>query len=802
MQFSENWLRTFVNPPLGSEALGHLMTMAGLEVEEAHPVAPPFSGVVVARIIEAEKHPNADKLKLCKVDVGENEPLQIVCGAPNAAVGMKVPCAKVGAVLPGDFAIKAAKLRGVESFGMLCSGRELGLSEDHGGLLALEEDAPVGMDIREWLALDDTCFVIKLTPNRADCLSLTGVAREVAALTGVPLTPAPLKLVPPANDARRDIVLDAPEKCPRYCGRVISGVNAKAPTPNWMKDRLKRSGLRPIHALVDITNYVMLELGQPLHAFDNARLSGAIHVRLPRPGEELRLLNEQNVKPAPDTLLIADEARALALAGIMGGEETGVTIETTEVFLESAFFTPEAITGRARVLGFTSDASHRYERGVDFQLQRPAIERATQLILDICGGVPGPVEEARSDEHLPRREEVALRPARVCQVLGIHLNTEAMRSLLERVHLTVRDLAVELRVAPPAFRFDIETEEDLIEEIARLYGYDNIPSHAPQGNLGMLASTESARTEWDVRHFLAGRGFQEVVNYAFVDSAWERDFCANAAPIRLANPIASQMDVMRSSLIPGLVSNLTTNRKRQQNRVRVFELGRCFTRQEQGQAADGAGEEVPGFHQPRRLAALAAGFALPEQWGESARAVDFFDLKGDLEALFAPRALTFAPPASAAPALHPGRAASVFLEGRNIGVIGELHPVWVQRFELGVAPVVFEVDLDAALSALCPESGEISRMPTVSRDLALLVPASVPAERVLNALREAAPAVVREIVLFDLYQGKGVESGCKSLAFRVSMQDTQRTLEDAEVDEAISGLLQHVERTVGGRLRV
>jgi len=800
MQFSENWLRTFVNPSLDADALGHLMTMGGLEVEEIHPVAPPFSDVVVARIIEAEKHPNADKLRLCRVDAGTGELLQIVCGAPNAAAGMKVPCAKVGAVLPGDFVIKAAKLRGVDSFGMLCSARELGLSEDHDGLLALEENAPVGMNIREWLALDDACFVIKLTPNRADCLSLSGVAREVAALTGARFTPTPLSLVSPLGETRRDIVLDAPERCPRYCGRVISGVNAKAQTPRWMKDRLKRSGLRPIHALVDITNYVMLELGQPLHAFDHARIEGAIHVRLPRPGETLRLLNEQSVALAPDTLLIADEVRALALAGIMGGEETGVTEETTEVFLESAFFTPDAIAGRARAYGFTSDASHRFERGVDFQLQRPAIERATQLVLEICGGVPGPVFEARSDEHLPRREEVALRPARVRQVLGIDLNTESMRCLLERVHLTVRDLMVELRVTPPAFRFDIEAEEDLIEEIARLHGYDNIPVLAPRGNMGMLASTESARTDWDVRHCLAGRGFQEVVNYAFVDSAWERDFCANHTPIRLANPMASQMDVMRSSLIPSLVSNLVTNRKRQQNRVRVFELGRCFMYPNQSDAADAARDEVSGFHQPRRLAALAAGTVCPEQWGESARTVDFFDLKGDLEALFAPRALTFVP--VSVPALHPGRAASVFLEGRDIGVIGEIHPIWVQRFELGTAPVVFEVDLDAALSTQCPSVCEMSRMPAVLRDLALVVSASVSAEQVLNALREVAPVTVREIALFDVYQGKGIESGCKSLAFRISMQDTQRTLEDLEVDEAISGLLRHVERTVGGRLRV
>ncbi|MDR2259687.1 MAG: phenylalanine--tRNA ligase subunit beta [Azoarcus sp.] len=797
MQFSENWLRTFVNPPLDSAALAHLLTMAGLEVEETRPVAPPFSGVVVARIVEAEKHPDADKLKLCKVDIGAGALLQIVCGAPNAAAGMKVPCAKVGARLPGDFAIEAAKLRGVESFGMLCSARELGLSDEHAGLLALPEDAPIGADLRAYLDLDDTRFEIKLTPNRADCLSLTGIAREVAALAGAPFTPAPLTLISPTTDARRAIVLDAPRACPRYCGRVIGGVNAKAPTPGWMKERLRRSGIRSIHALVDITNYVMLELGQPLHAFDNARLSGAIHVRLPRPGEELLLLNEQTVKPAPDTLLIADEARALALAGIMGGEESGVTLETTEIFLESAFFAPEAVAGRARAHGFSSDASHRYERGVDFQLQRPAIERATQLILDICGGVAGPVEEARSDADLPQRGEVRLRPARARQVLGIELDDGVLRGLLERVYLQVRDLVVELRVTPPAFRFDIEIEEDLIEEIARLHGYDNIPAPAPRAGLSMLAVPESARTDWEVRHRLAGRGFQEVVNFAFVDEAWERDFCANAQPVRLANPIASQMSVMRSSLVPGLIANLASNRKRQQNRVRVFESGRCFVRRADGE--NGAGE-VPGFAQPRRLAALAAGPALPEQWGEAARPVDFYDLKGDLEALFAPRPLAFAP--VAAPALHPGRAAAVFLDGRRIGVIGEIHPLWVQRHELGGAPIVFEVDLEAALAAVRPANGEISRMPAALRDLALVVPVSVSAEQALGALRAAAPEVVREISLFDVYQGRGVAPGHKSLAFRISMQDTQRTLEDAEVDAVISGLLLHVERAVGGRLRV
>ncbi|NMG76745.1 phenylalanine--tRNA ligase subunit beta [Aromatoleum diolicum] len=791
MQFSEHWLRSLVNPPLDSEALGHLLTMAGLEVEESAAVAPPFSGVVVACIVEAEKHPNADKLKLCKVDAGQGELLQIVCGAPNAAVGMKVPCAVVGAKLPG-FEIKAAKLRGVESFGMLCSARELGLSEDHGGLLELAADAPIGQNVRDYLALDDTLFTIKLTPNRSDCLSLAGVGREVAALTGQSLVLPEIDGVAPTLDDRREIVLDAPDGCPRYCGRILRGVDAKAPSPEWMKQRLLRSGVRSISALVDITNYVMLELGQPLHAFDNARLTGAIHVRYPREGEQLLLLNEQTVTPAADTLLIADDARALALAGIMGGEESGITLDTTDVFLESAFFAPNAIAGRARGYGFVSDASHRFERGVDFALAVPAIERATQLILEICGGAAGPVVEAVSVDHLPARKPVRLRPGRARRLLGIDLDDAAIGKLLEGVHLTVQRDGDNLLVVPPSFRFDIEIEEDLIEEIARLYGYDNIPALPPQGGLAMLDRSESGRSAWDVRHLLAGRDYQEVVNYAFVEEAWERDFCANDAPIRLANPIASQMSVMRSSLVPGLAGNLVANRKRQLNRVRVFEIGRCFERK-----ADG--EPVAGFHQPVRVAALAAGPALPEQWGAPTRLVDFYDVKGDLEALFAPRVLKFEPVSD--PALHPGRAAAVLLDGHRIGVVGELHPVWVQRYEMGAAPVVFEVDMDDALLACLPAYQEISRQPAVTRDLALVVEQGLAVARVVEVLGEVAPAVVKGIELFDVYHGKGIDPGKKSLAFRVLMQDTQRTLEDAEVDAAIAVIIRHAEAVLGARLR-
>ncbi|BAL25819.1 phenylalanine--tRNA ligase subunit beta [Azoarcus sp. KH32C] len=791
MQFSEHWLRSFVNPPLDSDALGHLLTMSGLEVEESASVAPAFSGVVVAQIVEAEKHPNADKLKLCKVDAGQGDLLQIVCGAPNAAVGMKIPCAVVGAKLPG-FEIKAAKLRGVESFGMLCSARELGLSEDHGGLLELPADAPVGCDVRDYLALDDTLFTIKLTPNRSDCLSLAGVAREVAALTGQPLVMPQIEPIAPSLDERRDIILDAPDACPRYCGRVLRGVDAKAATPDWMKQRLVRSGVRSISALVDVTNYVMLELGQPLHVFDNARLSGSIHVRFPRAGEQVLLLNEQIVTPDADTLLIADEARALALAGIMGGEESGVTLETTDVFLESAFFAPVAIAGRARSYGFVSDASHRFERGVDFDLAGVAIERATRLILDICGGEAGPVVEAVAPGHLPARKAVRLRPARARRLLGIDLDDDAIVELLEGVHLDVQRAGNELQVVPPSFRFDIEIEEDLIEEIARLHGYDAIPALPPKGSLAMLDRTESARTAWDVRRLIAARDYQEVVNYAFVEEAWERDFCANAEPIRLANPIASQMSVMRSSLIPGLAANVVSNRKRQVERVRVFEVGRCFERK-----AEGA--PIGGFHQPLRVAALAAGAALPGQWGAKTRPVDFFDVKGDLEALFVPQVLSFEPVVH--PALHPGRAASVMLDGRKIGVIGELHPVWVQRYELGSAPVAFELELDAALAARLPSYQEISRQPAVTRDLALVVDQVCPVARVVEVLREAAPAIVKAIELFDVYHGKGIEDGKKSLAFSVLMQDTQRTLEDAEVDAAVAAIVSHADTTLGARLR-
>lgn len=791
MQFSELWLRSFVSPDLDSDQLGHLLTMAGLEVEEQDGVAAVFSKVVVAQIVEAEKHPNADKLRVCKVDAGQGELLQIVCGAPNAAAGIKIPCALVGADLAG-FDIKAAKLRGVESFGMLCSAKELGISDESGGLLVLPEDAPVGTDLRDYLALDDTLFTIKLTPNRADCLSLTGIAREVAALTGSPLSLVACAPVAAAHADTRAIVLDAPEACPRYAGRIIRGVDAKASTPEWMKQRLLRSGIRSISALVDVTNYVMLELGQPLHAFDNAKLAGAIHVRLPQPGEQVLLLNGQTITPAADTLLIADEARALALAGIMGGEDSGITLDTTELFLESAFFAPDAIAGRARAYGFSSDASYRFERGVDFALAGQAIERATRLILDICGGEAGPVVEAVAADKLPARAPIRLRASRVRRVLGIDLSADAVAGMFERLELQVSREGDDFIVTPPSYRFDVEIEEDLIEEIARIHGYDNIPSHAPRGPITMLPRPEAKRDTMSLRRQVAAREYQEVINFAFVEEAWEKDLAGNTNPVRLANPIASQMSVMRSTLIGGLVANVVTNRKRQTTRVRVFEIGRCF-------AHDAAGQPVDGYHQPVRIAALAAGFAKPEQWGEANRNVDFFDVKADLEALLFPRVAEFE--RASHPALHPGRSASVKVDGKVVGFIGEVHPVWVQRYELGTAPVVFELDLDVLLQSVTPAYAELSRFPAVTRDLALVVDQQVASGALLAGLQAVAPAIVQRIELFDQYQGKGVEPNRKSLAFRVVMQETQRTLEDAEVDAAMNALTRHAEEALGAKLR-
>ena len=791
MKFSESWLRSFVDPACSGPEFSHLLTMAGLEVEEEESVAPAFSGVVVAQVVSVDRHPSADRLNLCRVDVGAGEFLQIVCGAPNVVANSKVPCALVGAELPGGLQIRLSKVRGVESFGMLCSARELGISDDASGLLLLDPAAPVGDDLRRHLDLDDRMLTLKLTPNRADCLSLEGVAREVAALTGAPARYLDVEDVTVGMTTERAVVLDAPVACPRYCGRVVTGVDATAATPWWMRRRLERSGMRPISALVDITNYVMLELGQPLHAFDNHQLAGAIHVRMAQAGETIKLLNEQTVELQDDVLLIADERRPLAMAGIMGAEASGITLATTELFLEAAFFAPKAIAGRARRYGFVSDAAHRFERGVDFGATRRALERATRLVVEICGGLAGPVSDALAS--LPERNPVRLRPHRVRKVLGLDVSIARVEELFRRLGLSFVREAEDFIVTPPSHRFDIEIEEDLIEELIRLHGYEKIPSALPRATLAMLPQGEQTRPVARVRQLLTGCGYQEVINFAFVEEAWERDLAANEHLIRLANPIASQLSVMRSSLLGGLLTNVTTNLKRRQSRVRIFETGRCFFR-------DPLGGPVPGFRQPWKLAALAYGSALPEQWGCAARNVDYFDVKGDLELLLAPLAVRFE--VAAHPALHPGRCARVVVAGQAIGFIGELHPQWQQKHELPLAPVLFEIDLDPVLQARLPQYVEGSRQPVVIRDMAIVVDHALELQQLLDALHINRPAIVSDIRLFDIYVGQGVQAGKKSLAFRIVMQDTQRTLLEADVDAAMRQLVAYLQRVFAAQLRV
>jgi len=785
MQFSEQWLRSLVNPALSTEALGDLLTMAGLELEELRPAAAAFSNVVVAQVLSVEKHPDADKLKLCQVAVGQNAPLQIVCGASNVAVGLKVPCALVGAKLPG-LEISQAKVRGIESFGMLCSSRELGITEEASGLMILPEDAPVGAPIREYLGLDDQLLTLKLTPNRADCLSLTGIAREVSALTATALTLPDISPVTATHDQQREVVLDAVQACPRYCGRIITGIDATRATPEWMKQRIERSGLRCISALVDITNYVMLELGQPLHVFDNRKLQGHIHVRWAKPGEQLKLLNELEVKLDADTLLIADDSQALALAGVMGGADSAVSEATGEVFLESAFFQPAVIAGKARELGFSSDASYRFERGVDFNLQRGAIERATQLVLEICGGSPGPVTEAVSINDLPKRSPVTLRTQRADKVLGIALGQATIAKMLGESGFVFVQRGNDFVVNPPSHRFDIEIEEDLIEELARLHGYNNIPALPPIAALNMLPQNESVRSAHNIRAVLAARAYQEVVTYSFVEAAWERDLAGNNSPIKLANPIASNMSVMRSSIFGGLLDTLIFNLNRQQERVRLFEIGACFTK-------DGA-----NYAQKTKLSGLCYGDVDPEQWGEVARKVDFFDVKADVEALLG-SSLRFV--VASHPALHPGQCARIFIGDEDVGVIGILHPRWQQQYGLLQSVVMFELELSAVLKTSVTKFTEIAKFPPLRRDIAVVVDENIAAQNLIDAMRDANIPAVSEIALFDVYRGKGIEEHKKSLAFLVLMQDTQKTLMDQDADSAVAKLLDLLSQKFGAVLR-
>ncbi len=798
MKFSELWLRSLVDPPLDTAQLAHALTMAGLEVETLEPAAAPFSRVVVAEVLEVARHPNADRLSLCKVDVGAAAPLAIVCGAPNVVAGMRVPCALIGARLTGadgaEFEIKRSSLRGVESQGMLCSAKELGIADDHSGLLPLAADAPIGRDVREVLALDDWVFTLKLTPNRADCLSLLGVAREVAAITGAVFKPQQIKPVPAQCDARHPVKITAPEGCGRFTGRVIRNVNAAAPVPEWMVQRLARAGQRSISALVDVTNYVMLELGRPLHVYDLDKLTGAIGVRFGRTGEKLKLLNEQTVEVDESVLCITDASGPIGLAGIMGGDSTKAETGSRNIFLESAFFFPDTIMGRTRRYNFASDAAHRFERGVDFDNNVDGIERATELILAICGGEPGPTVDDLAG--LPERKPVHVRSARAKKVLGIELADAEIGDIFARLEFAVAKTADGYSVTPPSYRFDIAIEEDLIEEIARIHGYERIPANQPRVRAAMREQPETVRPLTRVKEAIAARDYQEVVNFSFVEADWERDLCGNETPVKLLNPISVQLAVMRSSLAGSLIANVRYNLNRKQGRVRVFELGRVF--RADATVADGP-LTVGGIDQPLRLAAIAYGPARPEQWGIAQRNVDFYDLKGDIESLLVPWQLRFE--RTSHPALHPGRAANVMIDGKTIGWLGELHPRWQQKYELPLAPVLFELDLAAMLAAPMPQYREVSKFPPVTRDLAVVVDESVPEQALLDAMLGDRPAVVQDLWLFDLYRGKGVAAGKKSLAFRVVMQDTSKTLTDVETEAAMAQLLQLLAKRVGAKLR-
>ena len=793
MLIPESWLRTLANPSMTTAELAHLLTMSGLEVESCTPVAPPFTGIVVGEVLTVAKHPNADKLSLCSVNVGQGEPLQIVCGAPNVRAGMKVPLAMIGASLPG-LEIKAAKMRGVESQGMLCSARELGMSEDHSGLLELDAAAVVGGNVRDLLQLDDHVFEIKLTPNKADCLSVLGVAREVAALTRAKLLPPDVKPVAAKSDAKVAFGITDADGCGRFTGRAIRNVNAKAPTPDWMKQRLERAGQRSISALVDVTNYVMLELGRPLHVYDQDKLSGAIDVRWGRAGEKLKLLNDQTVDVDASVLCIADGSGPIGLAGIMGGDSTKAELETTNIFLESAFFFPAAIAGRSRRYNFSSDASHRFERGVDFDNNIAGIERATQLVLEICGGEPGPTVDLVS--RLPERKPVAMRIERARKIIGVPVSADEMADIFTRLSLPFTRSDDAFTVTPPSYRFDIEIEEDLIEEIARVYGFERIPANPPSAPAAMRTEPEGRRSLHALRALLAGRDYQEVVNFSFVDAAWEADLAGNPDPIKLLNPIASHQSVMRSTLLGGLIETIRYNAARKLSRIRVFEVGRAFLRDASVKEGD---LTVAGLHQPMRIAAAAFGPADEEQWGIPGRGVDFFDLKADVEAMVWPRAARFE--AATHPALHPGRSARVWVDGEALGWIGELHPRWQARFELPQPVVVFELDATLLQAVPVPHPGQPSRFPSVVRDLAVLVDAERPVQALLDALSAEKPAIVRSVRLFDLYHGKNLPAGRKSLAFRIVMQDTEKTLTDAEADLAIAQMIELLGQRFGATLR-
>ena len=797
MRIPERWLRAYCSPAWSSEQLADRLTMAGLEVEESGPVAPAFSGVLVARVLEVRRHPEADRLRVCRVDAGAGL-LTIVCGAPNVREGMLVPCATVGAQLPGGTQIAAVSMRGVRSEGMLCSARELGISDDQSGLLELGHDAIVGSDIRVALDLDEQIHLLKLTPNLAHCLSVVGVARELAALSGAPLNVAEIAAVAPRVEDRLPVRIESPDLCGRFSGRVIRDVDATAPTPAWMKARLERAGQRSISALVDISNYVMLELGRPSHIFDLDKIAGGLCVRWGRPGETIELLNGQTVSVDEAVGVIADDRGLESLAGIMGGAATAVSGGTRNIFVEAAFWWPAAIAGRSRRFGFATDAGHRFERGVDPSTTIEHIEYLSSLVVAICGGRAGPVEDRIT--ALPPAAVVRLRPERARAVIGAPLSDDEIRALLERLGFAVVAADGHLAVTAPPARFDVAIEEDLIEEVARLWGYDRLPLRPPQASLRMSPTPEGRRSVIDIKRQIASRGYQEFIGYSFVASDLDRRL-SGMESIRLINPIAAQMDVMRTTLWTGLVEALRVNLNRKQARVRLFEIGRTFHRDEGVRAGP---LEVAGVRQPNRLAMLAYGPVASEQWGVAERPVDFFDLKGDLAELFGTERLTYSRASHSA--LHPGRAARVTLDSHPIGWLGVLHPSLQQLLELPAAPIVCEIEIAPLLGVEVPRYTPVSRFPPVVRDLALVFDEAVPAGEVLAQMRAACAQdpigrVVRNIKLFDEYRGKGLENKEKSLAFRLWMQDTDKTLSEADASAVVALIVGRLADRFDARLR-
>ena len=791
MKFSEQWLLGWVSPPVSRDELVARLSMAGLEVDSVTLAAGEFTGVVVGEVLSTEQHPDADKLRVCQVSNGA-ETFQVVCGAPNVRPGLKVPFAMIGAQLPGDFKIKKAKLRGVESNGMLCSAAELQAGEGNDGLMELPADAPVGQDIRVYLELDDASIEVDLTPNRGDCLSVAGLAREVGALYAIEVKRPQVAVVPVVHDEVRPVEVLAPAACPRYLGRVVRNVDLSRPTPLWMVERLRRSDVRSIDAAVDITNYVMLELGQPLHAFDLAEINGGIRVRMAEDGEKLVLLDGQEVSLRADTLVIADHQRALAIAGVMGGEHSGVSAKTRDIFLESAFFDTIMVAGKARSYGLHTDASHRYERGVDWQLAREAMERATGLLLEITGGEAGPIVEAVSEQNLPSVAPVILRAERISQMLGMEMDSAEVERLLTGLDLKVSsEVAGQWRVEVPSHRFDISLEVDLIEELARLYGYNRLPVRYPQARLAPQAKAEAQGDLPALRRLLVARGYQEAITYSFIDPKWFELFNPGVEPLLLANPISVDMAAMRSSLWPGLVKALQYNLNRQQDRVRMFESGLRFVGQ------------LEGLKQEPMLAGVICGSRLPEGWAQGRDAIDFFDVKADVEAVLgfagALEAFSFTP--GHHPALHPGQTARIERDGREVGYVGALHPELVKTLGLDRPVFVFELVLAEVAQGRLPKFQELSRFPEVRRDLALVADLDVSAAAVLDVIRENAGEWLTDLRLFDVYQGKGIDPHRKSLAVGLTWQHPSRTLNDDEVNATTHKILTSLEERLNATLR-